>query len=101
MNIDPTIWVALISAIIGTLGTKIVDASIQKRQIDKNASVEIVHAEKEHIHDISEELDETEAEVDEWRERYYALKERNLILKAYIAQLDPDLILEKDLIIDK
>jgi peptidoglycan hydrolase CwlO-like protein len=95
MNIDPTIWVALISAIIGTLGTKIVDSSIQKRQIDKDKEIHMVTFKNTEIHKLEEHLDETEEEVDEWKEKYYSLKEQNLILKAYIAQLDPDLLLEE------
>jgi peptidoglycan hydrolase CwlO-like protein len=95
MNIDPTIWVALISAIIGTLGTKIIDASIQKRQIDKDKEIHMVTFRNDKLHELEEDLDETEEEVDEWKEKYYNLKEQNLILKAYIAQLDPDLLLEE------
>lgn len=94
-NVDPTIWVALISAIIGTLGTKIVDAYIQKKQISKDIHITQITAEHDEVDDLEEDVDELEQTLDSWKEKYYSLKEQNLILKAYVAQLDPDLLLDK------
>ena len=101
MNIDATIWVALISAIIGTLGTKIVDASIARRLSEKDLTIHSLDSNRQELLSIEQELDQAEDDVDSWKEKYYALKEQNLILKAYIAQLDPDLLLEKNALMDK
>jgi len=101
MNVDATIWVALISAIIGTLGTKIVDAYIARRVAEKDITIHNLDYKRQEFLSLEKELDEAEDDVDSWKEKYYALKEQNLILKAYIAHLDPDLLLEKDHLAEK
>ena len=69
--------VGVVGAIVGTLGTKIVDIFITKKTRTQDLASQIRSEQRAEILTLRSELDSTEEDLDDWKTKYIELKEEN------------------------
>jgi hypothetical protein len=73
-------WLALIGAIMGTSGLKVVEHILSRAGSKETLAKALRDELKQEIAQLKKEIDETEDDVDHWKQRYYSL------IEAYIEQ---------------
>lgn len=66
-------WIALIGAILGGSGLKVIEAWLNRPKEHADAETEFRNELREEVKSLREELRKVEAELDSWREKYYTL----------------------------
>lgn len=72
-----TALVGLFGAVIGTLGTKMVDVYMTKKVRTQDLASQIRSEQRAEVLTLRSELDDTEEQLDEWKDKYYELKQEN------------------------
>lgn len=73
-GIDPA-WIALIGTIIATVGVKLIERWLGRKDRSTSDAAQIRSELKEQVASYKEEIRRLEDEVDEWRAKYYATME--------------------------
>lgn len=73
-NLD--VWVALVAAIFGGAGLKLVETFISRRQRRDDLLGKLVADKDREIARLSEQIDDAESKEAEWREKYWELRDK-------------------------
>lgn len=76
--------VSLISAAMGVLGNKVFDTATSRRALAQQLALQIRTEQRADLLTAKQETDKTEQELDEYKEKYYALLEENINLRAQL-----------------
>jgi peptidoglycan hydrolase CwlO-like protein len=79
--------VGVLGAIVGTLGAKIVDFFMNKRNREQDLATQMRSEQREEIITLRSELDDTEDQLDDWKIKYFELKEENVSQQAMLESL--------------
>lgn len=66
-------WLALIGALLGGSGLKIIEHWLNKAKVKDDSATSFRKELRDEVTSLREELRKVEKELDEWRDKYYAL----------------------------
>lgn len=74
-------WTALIGAILGGSGLKLIEWWLSRSKEKDNSAKEFRQELRTDLTEVKRELDRVEAELDAWRDKYYDQLEKNIELR--------------------
>lgn len=74
-------WLALIGALLGGSGLKVIEHWLNRSKSKDNTATDFRNELRTDIKDLRAELAKTEAELDQWRVKYYALMDEFIKFK--------------------
>jgi peptidoglycan hydrolase CwlO-like protein len=87
---EPAVIAAMVGvfgAIVGTLGAKIIDFFMNKRNRAQDLATQMRSEQREEIVTLRSELDNTEDQLDDWKIKFFELKEENVSQQAMLENL--------------
>lgn len=79
-------WLALIGAIMGTSGLKVVEHVLSRGETKELMQKTLREELKTEIRNLKEEIDKSEEDVDHWKARYYELVQTHIETSALLLQ---------------
>jgi len=79
-------WLALIGALLGGSGLKIVEAWLNRSKIKEDSATELRNELRTEVRGLRDELRTVEDELDKWRGKYYELLDEFIKAKGDLAE---------------
>lgn len=79
-------WLALIAALLGGSGLKLIEHWLNRSKVRDDAAAEMRTELREEIKGLREELRSVEDELDKWRGKYYELMDEFMKAKGELAE---------------
>lgn len=79
-------WLALIGALLGGSGLKIVEAWLNRSKVKEDSATELRNELRAEVRGLRDELRTVEDELDKWRGKYYELLDEFIKAKGDLAE---------------
>ena len=79
-------WLALLGALLGGSGLKIIEYLLNRSKVRDDAAAQIRSELREEVRSLREELRTVEDELDKWRGKYYELMDEFMEAKGNLAE---------------
>jgi len=83
-------WVALIAALLGGSGLKVIEYWLNKSKVEQDSAAAFRNELRDEVKTLRDELRKAESELDQWKAKYYELMDEFLKFRSNIDRSKTD-----------